>query len=341
MVPVETSRIREGYDAAHRGAALIDRADRGLILVSGKDRASYLQGLLTNDVVALRPGTGCYAAYLTPQGRMITDVRVYELGDVILLSLPALVKDTVLVKLDSLVFTEDVQLGDVTDSFVSLAIVGPAAASAAGAGVDAGSDTPLDALPEHGNVRAQFAGQPVIVLRITDAGVPGYELIVDRQTAPALRAALAGQGAVEIDRPTAETLRIEAGIPRFHADMDEDTIPLEAGIESSAISLNKGCYVGQEVIIRVLHRGHGRVARKLAGLTIEGTTVPERDAVVQADGREIGRVTSGVASPALDRPIALAYLHRDFVAPGTRVAVSGFPAIVTALPFVSPDKAVA
>jgi folate-binding protein YgfZ len=116
--------------------------------------------------------------------------------------------------------------------------------------------------------------------------------------------------------------------------MNEDTIPLEAGLESRAISLTKGCYVGQEVIIRVLHRGHGRVARRLVGLVLEGGAVPPSGTTVHAEGREVGRVTSGVASIALKQPIALAYVHRDFVAPGTPLAVEGAPAVVTALPFV-------
>jgi folate-binding protein YgfZ len=116
--------------------------------------------------------------------------------------------------------------------------------------------------------------------------------------------------------------------------MDEETIPLEAGIEPRAISMTKGCYVGQEVIIRVLHRGHGRVARRLVGLTLEGNTIPSTGAPVQAEGKEIGSVTSGAWSPALEKPIALAYVHRDHVAAGTLVSVQGTPAVVTATPFV-------
>src|SRR5439155_18585633 len=133
---------------------------------------------------------------------------------------------------------------------------------------------------------------------------------------------------------TAEVLRVESGIPKFHQDMDEQTIPLEAGIEARAISLTKGCYVGQEVIIRVLHRGHGRVARKLVGLLFADGEPPERGATVLAAGRDVGDVTSAVWSPARQRPIALAYVHRDFIAPGTSVAVEGRSAEVTALPFV-------
>ena len=128
-------------------------------------------------------------------------------------------------------------------------------------------------------------------------------------------------------------------MPKFNRDMDAETIPLEAGIESRAISLSKGCYVGQEVIIRVLHRGHGRVARKLVGLTLDGAVVPASGADVTVESRVIGHVTSSTRSPALERPIALAYLHRDFLAPGTAVSVAGQPAVVTALPFVPPPPA--
>jgi folate-binding protein YgfZ len=117
--------------------------------------------------------------------------------------------------------------------------------------------------------------------------------------------------------------------------MDTDTIPLEAGLEDRAISRSKGCYVGQEVIVRVQDRGHGRVARRLVGLTFDASAaVPARDAAIRAGEREIGRVTSAAWSPSLARPVALGYVHRDFVEPGTPVLVGGDPAAVSALPIV-------
>ena len=109
---------------------------------------------------------------------------------------------------------------------------------------------------------------------MTDTGEPGFDLLVEAHAAAALMDALRASGAEDVDAATADVLRVEAGVPKFHRDMDEDTIPLEAGLESRAISLTKGCYVGQEVIVRVLHRGHGRVARRLVGLTLEGEAVP-------------------------------------------------------------------
>ena len=325
----------DAYHAARQRAALVDRSDRGRIAVSGADRATYLQGLLTNDIAALKSGQGLYAAYLTAQGRMIADLYVYELGDVLLLTTVGAVKDTVIGKLAQFVFTEDVTLGDVTETFAQTAVIGPLAAAAVSAVLSGVSETVLCALPEHGNARAFFDGTPAIVTRVTDTGEPGFDIFVERVQTHAVRAALRQQGVVTMDGQTAEAIRIEAGVPLFHRDMDENTIPLEAGIESRAISFTKGCYVGQEVIIRVLHRGHGRVARKLVGLAIDGPSVPESGAVATIADREVGVVTSSTWSPALNRPIALAYLQRDFMAPDTVVAVGGMSATVTSLPFVS------
>src|SRR5262245_46286670 len=131
MVPAVSLSV---YTAARRRAAFVDRSDRGRIVVSGTERASYLQGLLTNDTAALSAGRGCYAAYLTAQGRMIADLFVYELGDVMLLTMDGGVTDAVMAKLDQFIFSEDVQLGDVTATFAQIAVVGPdAAAAVAGA----------------------------------------------------------------------------------------------------------------------------------------------------------------------------------------------------------------
>lgn len=324
----------EIYQAARRRAARIDRGERGRIVVSGADRASYLQGMLTNDIVALKAGEGCYAAYLTPQGRMIADVFVYELGDVMLLTVPRPQTPGVIGKLDQFVFSEDVRLGDASDAFVTTAVVGPEAARIVGAAAGIG-EKDLVALPEHGNRRGLVDGQAAIVTRITDTGEPGYDVHVEAAAAGRLREALDEVGVPPVDPQTADALRIEAGVPVFNRDMDEETIPLEAGIEARSISFTKGCYVGQEVIIRVLHRGHGRVARKLVGLLLGGELVPAAGSVVAVDGKDIGQVTSSAISGALRKPIALAYLQRDFLAPGTVVSVGGLSALVSALPFVT------
>jgi folate-binding protein YgfZ len=311
------------------------RPDRGRIVVSGRDRASFLQGLLTNDVLALGAGRGCYAAYLTPQGRMVTDLWVYELGDVMLLVMNGDRKDALLARLDQLVFAEDVQLGDVTGTFGAAAVVGPDAAGVVSrvTGVDGAE---LTALPEHGNMRRELDGRPVVLLQVGDLGEPGYEVLVEASQLTTVADALRQAGAKDMDAAAVEAVRLEAGIPRFGVDMDEETIPLEAGIESRALSFTKGCYVGQEVIVRVLHRGHGRVARKLVGMIADGPV--GRGAQVRAEGKDVGEVTSSSFSPRLQQPIALGYVHRDSASPGTPLTIEGVSAVVSPVPFRRHDE---
>jgi folate-binding protein YgfZ len=303
------------YRALHDTAGVFPRTDRGRLLLGGADRRSYLQGLLSNDIAALTPGTGCYATLLTAQGRMISDMRVFELGDAVLLDLEAAVTETVRAHLDMFVITEDVTVEDVTGTFAQVGLYGP------------GAHDLLDKVKAQG-----FA--PLHALRSSDIGIDGLDLVVPSPDSAALVDALMSAGAVRIDPETVEVTRVEAGIPRFLVDMDTTTIPLEAGIEDRAISLTKGCYVGQEVIIRVLHRGGGRVAKKLVGIALDG---PARvgDVVIK-DAREIGRITSAVDSPALGRWLALGYVHRDFVEPGTalnvKTAAGEAPAAVVSLP---------
>src|SRR5262249_2892596 len=146
------SIMTDAYAAARRAAALVDRSDRGRIIVSGRDRGAYLQGLFTNEIASLGKGQGCYTAYLTAQGRMIADLWVYELGDAMLLTMAGRVKDTVLAKLDQFIFSEDVQLGDVTDAFAQLAVIGPESSASIARGLTL-DRLELDALPTHGNLR--------------------------------------------------------------------------------------------------------------------------------------------------------------------------------------------
>jgi folate-binding protein YgfZ len=318
----------DAYRAARSRAALVDRSDRGRLTMTGADRRSYLQGLLTNDIAALEAGRGCYAAYLTPQGRMIADLFVYELGDAMLLSTAGRTKDVVLARLDEFVFTEDVQVADITGSFTQIGIVGPGAAARLAPRIGLARDA-LDALPEHGCRRTAFEGETAIVTRTTDAGLPGFDVYAPRAAGERLLGVLA-EDTPRLDETTAEAIRIEAGVPLFGRDMDEETIPLEAGIEQRAISFTKGCYVGQEVIVRVLHRGHGRVARRLVRLQLQTSEVPAAATPVVAGGREVGHVTSAAWSPASESAVALAYVQRDFTEPGTPVSVGGSPATVTA-----------
>lgn len=313
---------------------MIDLGARGRIVVRGADRKTFLHALLTNDIALLSPGTGCYAALLTPQGRMIADMNVFELGDVTLLDVRREVKDVLLQRFDQLIFSEDVQLGDVSDAWGCLGVYGPHAAEIAGRA--AGSD--LTVFGPFQNARLDYGGELVVAARRDAMGLTGFLFFAEGGTISRLGQAMQTSGAAVLPAEDAEALRIEAGEPAFLVDMGDDTIPTEAGIESKAVSYLKGCFPGQEVLVRIRDRGQGKVVRKLVGLTIDGETVPAAGSVIVGGDREIGHVTSAVASPALGKPIALGYVHRDFVNPGTAVAVvagdSRLAATVTELPFV-------
>jgi folate-binding protein YgfZ len=189
----------------------------------------------------------------------------------------------------------------------------------------------------------------VIVAATRELGLRGFDLYVPAVAAEELRRGILAAGGVAGDVPTWDVLRIEAGTPAFGQDMDADTIPLEAGIQDRAISFTKGCYVGQEIIIRVMHRGHGRVARRLVGLR-GAATGSASELIVEAgarlaspDGaRDVGHVTSAAFSPALERWIALGYVHRDFVDAGTPLAArregANVALVVSELPLVGGES---
>ena len=300
----------DDYAAIHAGAAIGAIAPRGQIALAGPDRSAFLHGLLTNDTASLTAGHGCYAAWLTPQGRMLCDVHVFESGDMMLLDVPAAEVQQVADRLEQFHFTEDVQIATLA-TLRSVWIHGPAAPGILGTG--------FDAWMQYQNARIELAGASVVVARIDQLAVPGFVIYVDAQQEDEVTAALAARGALHATPATLDAARIEAGYPVFGIDMTTETIPLEAGIEDRAISLTKGCYVGQEVIIRVLHRGHGRVARRLVRLQVEGNAPPAGSKVFSGD-REVGFITSAAESPRLGA-VALGYLHRDFVEAGTAVDV--------------------
>jgi len=322
------------YLAARNGAVLTDLGARGRIALRGADRRTFLHALLTNDIALLAPGTGCYAALLTPQGRMVADMNVFELGDVTLLDMRREVQDAVLQRFEQMIFSEDVQLGDMSGGLGCIGVYGPTAAALAGGVLGAG----LTGFGPFQSVKLERGGQPVVAARRDAMGLPGVLVFAPRDVMPGLAQEIFAAGAALLPPEVAETLRVEAGEPAFLVDMDGDTIPTEAGIEATAVSYLKGCFPGQEVLVRIRDRGHGKVARKLAGLSIEGDTVPAAGAAISGGGKEIGRVTSAVMSPSLGRPVALGYVHRDFVEPGTAVAIAAgdasLPATVVELPFV-------
>jgi len=296
----------------------VDRTGRGLIRVLGPDRISFLQGMLSNDVAALRPGQGCRALMLTVKGKLVADLFVYVREADVLLETDEGRAAPLASVLEGHLVMEDALVRDETANLGVLALLGPKAFEVAGL-------APL--LPyEH-----RPAGE-ALAAGMAYTAAPGLHLIAPRERIPALVSGAERAGAVPLSELDVEAMRIEAGWPRWGHELGEDTIALEAGL-SDALSFTKGCYTGQEVIARVSARGH--VNRKLVGLAIDGREPPAPGTVLAGDGRpEAARVTSSCESSRLSGTIALAYAFRTHAAPGTELLLpDGRHAHVVALPF--------
>ena len=265
----------------------VHRPERGQLRLTGGDVLEFLQALVTNDVASLKVGESRDALYLTPQGRMITDMRVSRGDAEVLVSVPVELAASLAIRLDFLIFAEDVQVVDVTESIHELTLIGSTLADSRDVFVDG----------------AQLAATCT-------------ELVAD--------------GLPELDASEVEAMRIKAGHARWGLDMNEETIPLEAGLLDRAISQTKGCYVGQEVIVRVLHRGGGRVARRLMKVAFapDHAEAPAPGTPITIDGVDVGKITSAVLSRRLARVIALAYVQRDHANPGTAAMVGTTPVVI-------------
>lgn len=327
----------EGYDEARSGVAVEVRPPGGLLSVNGRDAVPFLQGVLTNDVAALDPGQMCYAAALTAQGRMVSDMHVLRRGGDVLLIVEPQLAAAVAARFNQSIFTEDANVGDLSSGVASIGLHGPDAhAAAASAAGDGRAEAVATALAQGSFAAFESDGGTLVVFGLAWLGVPGVRVVGPEAQVHAIRERLAGAGVPDMGSAAVDARRIEAGTPVFGVDMTEDTIPLEAGIEDRAISTTKGCYVGQEIVVRILHRGGGRVARRLVGLIATAPDALQPGSHVHAGGRDVGHVTSAAWSPDLGCDLALAMIHRDAFADGTAVVVGdppGIPATVRQLPF--------
>ncbi len=313
--------IENQYRIATQAAGLLARTDRGLLDVTGKDRATWLNNLITNIVKTLRPGDGNYAFAPNLKGRTIFDLNVLVLEDRIWLDIDRRWLDNARKHLTKYTIAEDVNLTDITKDFERIAVIGPAAAEVV-ARMGFGNLTPM---PQLQHVAFTWDGHAGRLVRNDYWGLPAAELLMPPADAASLLSALldAGRpsGLARIDATTAEILRIEAGRPASVTDIDEDVIPPETGQIERGISYHKGCYLGQEVIERM--RSHGVMARKFVGIRLEGDASPNCPAPISVEAAEIGRLTSACWSYLLEAPLGLGYLKSAHAAAGYAVTVAG------------------
>jgi tRNA-modifying protein YgfZ len=307
------------YRALTECCGLVDRAGRGRLALTGADRREFLHGQITNDIEGLEPGHGCYAALLTHKGKMLSDLRVLDLGDELLLACERAGLQELFNMIRRYKLGSDVELHKRTVEMGELSLIGPQARRVAGA----------DALgpAEHDNLRAEIGGRPVVLVA-TDLGV---DVFCDADSTEAVRAALLAAGATEAGEAAAELVRVESGRPRYGADLDDGVIPQEAGLNERAVSFTKGCYVGQETVARLFYRG--RPNRHLRGLRL--STPVEPGTPLRLGEKEVGRVSSVAVSP-VHGPIGLALVRREAELGSTLAAGDGeVSAEVVELPFTA------
>src|SRR4051794_16905732 len=313
-----TDTLAADYESLTRRCGLVDRSERGKLLLTGAEAKDFLHGQVTNDVLGLEPGSGCYAAFLTHKGKMLGDLRALDGGGA------GLWLDTERSALQELFnMVRRYKLGRAVDVHkrtlerALLSLVGPGARQVAGA-----QDLPD---VEHAHRLGELAGVPVRLV-VTDTGI---DVIADAEAAAAVARALVEAGAEPCSHEAAEVVRVEHGRARFGVDVEpEAVIPQEAGLNDRAVSFTKGCYVGQETVARLHYRG--KPNRHLRGLRLSASV--EAGTVLRAGERDVGRVTSPVVSP-VHGPIALALVRRE-AGPGEVVqAGEAATATVVELPF--------
>ncbi len=337
ILPARFDGVEREWRAAREGCAVFDASLRGFVGATGADRVSFLQGMLSNDVKALRPGHGMHAAVLNEAGKIVSDLRVYADADRLILDTPVWRADAVLAALHRFLVADEVELARMADEVPLVGLEGPFARAILTEvlGSTDVADTPLV------HQRAAFQGRPLRVVAVSEIEGSGYLLCGDPADAPGLFDACCEAGAVPLGMEALNILRVEAGVPWSGVDMDERVLALEIGLER-ALSFSKGCYLGQEVVERVSARGH--VNRRLAGLLIEGSQVPEAGTALRVGHEEVGYITSAVRSIALERVIALGIVHRKHLGLGSRMTLTtgggmSVAATVTGLPFGAPGSA--
>jgi folate-binding protein YgfZ len=325
------------YRAVREGAGIADRADRARFRLWGKDPGRMVHGLITNDLLKAQPGQGVYAAMLTPKGRMVADLRVFRRADgEVLVDVAREALEGTREHFRKMIPPLFARWAEATDDVAAIGVYGPRSREVLAAVLE----TEVPALGEDAFVEPGLGGATLLVAATREAGLEeGFDVFVPADRAAALWTALREAGGVPVGFGALETLRIEAGRPRYGIDLTEETIPTEAyesaGLMARAISFSKGCYTGQEVIVRIAHRGH--VNRHLRGLRLGEAPAPApRTPLIHPEtGKEVGWATSAAFSPRLGETVALGYVRRE-VEPGATVrvgAADGPGAEVANLPF--------
>src|SRR5260370_26166230 len=283
-----------GYQALREAAGYIDLSARGKIFATGEDRVRLLHAMTTNHIAQLQPGQGCYAFFLTAQGRVLADANVFILPDRILLDVEPELRQRLYQHLDKFIIADDVTLEDASESLTGTGVEGRRAAEELAA-----MGAPI---PEAPYSHLEWNG--CIVARVSATGEPGFRIFAPQELAPAF---------TPVDAESVRVVRLEHARPRYGEDIFDTTLPQETQ-QSHALNFNKGCYIGQEIVERIRSRGH--VNRLLVGLRIDSAAPPAGGTKLMASGAEVGEITSAAFSPSLGKVVALGYVGAQHAPPG-------------------------
>jgi glycine cleavage system T protein len=316
-VPAHYGDAGQEHRAVRTGAGLMDLSYRGKLRMTGKDRQGFLHRIVTNDINGLKPGEGAYACLLTPQGKIVADMTVYLRDEEMLLDLEPGMAPALRTNLDRYALIDDVVMEDVTEQVGLIGVHGPRAAPLLDALLGACPELPMG-----GHAACAYENVSMLLARSHRTGEAGYDLWVPADRAALLWSALIERGkafgARRVGYEALETLRVEAGIPRYGAELDDRIIPNEA-VKERAVSFTKGCYIGQEPVVMMEHRG--RPNRLLAGLKIRGTILPARGAILRKEDQEAGWIATAVRGRSVEGVIALGFVRRKFMQAGNRLTV--------------------
>jgi folate-binding protein YgfZ len=316
----------KGYAALRESAAWLDLSGRGKIRLTGEDRARLLHAMTTNHVQQLKPGQGCYAFFLTAQGRILADANILCREEDFLLDVQPELREKLYQHLDKFIIADDVTLEDLTDQFPTIAIEGPA------------SEDVLRRLgaPVPGAAYSNEAWGSSLVVRASYTGGPGFLTFVSAGERDTIVAAIEEAGATQADAEAADIVRLEHGKPQYGLDIGERYLAQETN-QMHALHFNKGCYLGQEIVERV--RSRGQIHRRLLPVALETNQPPASGTKLQSGGKDAAEITSAAFSPALGKTIALAYVRIDFK-PGDRISMGDAAGTVLAEPARSTPESV-
>jgi folate-binding protein YgfZ len=329
-LPANYGDAEREYKFARESAGLVDKNYRALVSLTGADRVRYLNAMLTNNIRDLAPGQGNISLLLSPQGRILAEVETLALPDRLLCVSHAMIREKLVATLEKFIIMDDVTLEDITERMGTVALEGPKTPEIVREICGLG----LNSLTELGHAEATIAGIACRVVHRTPGAVPSAEFIVDRAQLAALwnllleKARAHGGGPVGYEALNA--LRLEAGIPWYGYDFDENQIPHQAALEATHISFTKGCYTGQEIVERV--RSQGNVQRRRVMLRFSGDTVPARGEPLFSGTAEVGFVTRAARSPKFASVIGMGYVRREQMEPGSKVTWKGGEATVIETP---------